>query len=94
VKLVQAKATCLSNISVFMVQLSDYRYPKFQGVSNITLHFPTNFGGDATRISFIGFQGEATQVDLRAFSFDEWVLNLMKVHPSHLVNVCMFYLGR
>lgn len=35
---------------------------KFQGVANLTLHFPTNLAGDGwTQISFIGFKGEATQ---------------------------------
>lgn len=38
------------------------RYSKFQGVGNITLHFPDNFGGDTTKIHYIGLKGEATQV--------------------------------
>jgi hypothetical protein len=38
------------------------RYAKFQGVSSLVLHFPENFGGDTTRISFIGLRGEATEV--------------------------------
>ena len=38
------------------------RYSKFQSVASITLHFPENFGGDATQIHYIGFKGEATQV--------------------------------
>ncbi|KAE9594562.1 hypothetical protein Lal_00037452 [Lupinus albus] len=38
------------------------RYSKFQSVANITLHFPDNFGGDTTKIHYIGFKGEATQL--------------------------------
>ncbi|KAF7817401.1 PITH domain-containing protein 1 [Senna tora] len=38
------------------------RYSKFQSVGNITLHFPENFGGDTTKIQYIGFKGEATQL--------------------------------
>ncbi|XP_078169093.1 PITH domain protein (DUF1000) isoform X2 [Carex rostrata] len=38
------------------------RYSKFQSVANLTLHFPNNFGGDTTRIYFIGLRGEATQL--------------------------------
>jgi hypothetical protein len=38
------------------------RYSKFQSVGNITLHFPDNFGGDTTKIHYIGLKGEATQV--------------------------------
>ncbi|KAM6600370.1 hypothetical protein CsatA_019979 [Cannabis sativa] len=37
-------------------------YSKFQSVGNITLHFPENFGGDASQIHYIGFKGEATQL--------------------------------
>lgn len=38
------------------------RYSKFQSVGNITLHFPENFGADTTKIHYIGFKGEATQL--------------------------------
>ncbi|KGN62400.1 PITH domain-containing protein 1 [Cucumis sativus] len=38
------------------------RYSKFQGVGNITLHFPDNYGGDTTQIHYIGLKGEATQL--------------------------------
>ncbi|KAJ4749900.1 PITH domain-containing protein 1 [Rhynchospora pubera] len=38
------------------------KYSKFQSVANLTLHFPANFGGDTTRIYFIGLRGEATQL--------------------------------
>ncbi|KAM0826710.1 hypothetical protein ACQ4PT_068681 [Festuca glaucescens] len=37
------------------------RYSRFQGVANLTLHFPDNFGGDTTKIYYIGLRGEATQ---------------------------------
>ncbi|KAL5728895.1 hypothetical protein ACHQM5_001922 [Ranunculus cassubicifolius] len=38
------------------------RYSKFQGVGNLTLHFPDNFGADTTKILYIGLKGEATQM--------------------------------
>ncbi|WCJ29570.1 PITH domain-containing protein 1 [Euphorbia peplus] len=38
------------------------RYAKFQGVASITLHFPDSFSGDISRIHYIGFKGEATQL--------------------------------
>ncbi|GMQ03632.1 hypothetical protein CsSME_00049371 [Camellia sinensis var. sinensis] len=38
------------------------KYSRFQGVGNLTLHFPENFGGDATQIHYIGLKGEATQL--------------------------------
>jgi hypothetical protein len=38
------------------------KYSRFQGVGNLTLHFPDNFGGDATQIHYIGLKGEATQL--------------------------------
>eukprot|EP00899_Mesostigma_viride_P015638 jgi/Mesvir1/24075/Mv10797-RA.1 len=39
------------------------RYAKFQGVGNVTLHFPSNVGGvDQTCIHYIGFKGESTQM--------------------------------
>ncbi|XP_065851550.1 uncharacterized protein [Euphorbia lathyris] len=38
------------------------RYAKFQGVASITLHFPDSFAGDISRIHYIGFKGEATQL--------------------------------
>lgn len=38
------------------------RYSKFQGVGNLSLHFPDNFGGDTSQIHYIGLKGEATQV--------------------------------
>lgn len=31
-------------------------------MGSITLHFPDSFGGDTTKIEYIGFKGEATQV--------------------------------
>ncbi|MCO5610152.1 hypothetical protein L7F22_064387 [Adiantum nelumboides] len=38
------------------------RYAKFQNVASLILQFPENFGAHTTRISFIGIQGEATQL--------------------------------
>ncbi|KAJ7542106.1 hypothetical protein O6H91_10G090100 [Diphasiastrum complanatum] len=38
------------------------RYARFQGIANLTLHFPVNCGGETTRIHYIGLRGEATQI--------------------------------
>jgi hypothetical protein len=38
------------------------KYAKFQGVASLTLHFPRNFGANATCIHYIGLRGEATQL--------------------------------
>ncbi|MCO5559060.1 hypothetical protein L7F22_012652 [Adiantum nelumboides] len=38
------------------------RYAKFQNVASLILQFPENFGAQTIRISFIGLQGEATQL--------------------------------
>eukprot|EP00250_Pteridium_aquilinum_P022703 c25583_g1_i1 orf=328-936(-) len=38
------------------------RYARFQSVASLILHFPENFGGETTAISFIGLKGEATQL--------------------------------
>ncbi|GAB2225606.1 hypothetical protein Droror1_Dr00006403 [Drosera rotundifolia] len=38
------------------------RYSRFQGVGNLTLHFPDNYGADATEIRYIGLKGEVTQL--------------------------------
>jgi hypothetical protein len=38
------------------------KYAKFQGVASVTLHFPQNFGADATRLHYIGFRGEVTKM--------------------------------
>ena len=35
------------------------RLAKFQSVASLTLHFPSNGGGDCTRIHFVGLRGEA-----------------------------------
>ncbi len=34
---------------------------KFNGVHSIDLHFPANYGADATTITFIGFRGEFSE---------------------------------
>ena len=34
----------------------------FSSVHHLTLHFPTNFGADNTKIYYIGLAGEFTQV--------------------------------
>ncbi|KAL2610889.1 hypothetical protein R1flu_022581 [Riccia fluitans] len=38
------------------------KFTRFQGVASLTLHFPLNFGADATEIQYIGLRGEATSV--------------------------------
>lgn len=45
-------------------QLAEYptRLTKFQNIRNLTLYFPENFGGDTTRIHYIGLKGEWTEI--------------------------------
>mmetsp|Transcript_63876 Transcript_63876/g.114046 ORF Transcript_63876/g.114046 Transcript_63876/m.114046 type:complete len:218 (-) Transcript_63876:55-708(-) len=38
------------------------KYSKFTSVCNVTLHFPSNFGGDITTLYFLGLKGETTSV--------------------------------
>nr|ABK26072.1 unknown [Picea sitchensis] len=38
------------------------KYSRFQGVANLTLHFPENFGAETTQIYYIGLRGEASQI--------------------------------
>lgn len=38
------------------------KYSRFQGVANLTLHFPENLGAETTQIYYIGLRGEATQI--------------------------------
>jgi len=38
------------------------KYSKFGSVSNVTLHFPANFGADCTALHFLGFKGETTSI--------------------------------
>ncbi len=35
---------------------------KFNGVRSLTLYFNRNFGGDTTKIYYIGLRGDATKV--------------------------------
>lgn len=62
------------------------RYAKFQGVASITLHFPENFGTDATRLHYIGFRGEATSVSFRSLSF--WI-RAMNCHWLLIISYLM-----
>ena len=60
----------------------------------IDLHIPTNFGADSTKIHFIGFKGEFTEV--RAMSanhiyaqrqhnhFDNWVVGMEGIAVEQL----------
>jgi hypothetical protein len=48
------------------------RYAKFQGVASLTLHFPRNFGANATCIHYIGLRGEATQVKINLLKPQEF----------------------
>ncbi|KAK9800242.1 hypothetical protein WJX73_004888 [Symbiochloris irregularis] len=48
----------------------DLEYPtqvsKFNGVHSLDLHFPDNFGADATQVNFIGLKGEFTEAKREA----------------------------
>ena len=41
----------------------------FSSVQHLTLHFPTNFGADNTKIYYIGLAGEFTQVRMTIWQF-------------------------
>ncbi|KAF9963144.1 hypothetical protein BGZ65_005579 [Modicella reniformis] len=45
-------------------QVAEYntRVARFNNVRNLTLYFSENFGGDTTKISFIGLKGEFSEV--------------------------------
>lgn len=34
---------------------------KFSSVTHLTIHFPSNFGEETTKVSYIGFRGEYTK---------------------------------
>jgi hypothetical protein len=38
------------------------RIAKFNNVNNLTIHFPTNFGSDTTKVFYIGLKGDFTEV--------------------------------
>lgn len=60
------------------------RYTKFQGVSSITFHFPSNFRrSDQLTLHFIGLRGEATKNRREAIgTFCYEVLPSAKDHKS------------
>jgi hypothetical protein len=45
---------------------------KFSNVQTLSLFFPSNFGAESTRIYFVGFKGEFTEVRGLRYS---WVLD-------------------
>lgn len=42
---------------------------KFNNVSQLCIHFPTNFGADATKVYYIGLRGDFMQVCPMIFSY-------------------------
>jgi hypothetical protein len=47
------------------------RVSKFANVQNLSLFFPSNFGSESTRIYFVGFKGEFTEVRLSPIIFPD-----------------------
>lgn len=39
-----------------------YRAARFNGVDTLTIHFPSSFGGDNTKIYYIGLKGDFHEV--------------------------------
>ena len=58
--------TKVEDDSLVIFSISFLRYfsqvVTFSSVHHLTLHFPTNFGADNTKIYYIGLAGEFTQV--------------------------------
>lgn len=83
----------LTSVALYVMFTSTFsglhhRYSRFQGVGNLTLHFPENFGGDATQIHYIGLKGEATQVISLNFCNSKWFIimdDLNDVLSSHWI---------
>ena len=48
-------------LGIFAIDCSS-QVVTFSSVHHLTLHFPTNFGADNTKIYYIGLAGEFTQV--------------------------------
>ena len=40
------------------------RVSRFNAVNSLTMHFPTNYGAETTRIYYIGLKGDFTEVAL------------------------------
>lgn len=51
----------------------------FSSVHHLTLHFPTNFGGDTTSIYYIGLKGEFSEAHHHGVTICEFLLNFKKV---------------
>jgi len=52
-----------SNICVFTDNLFVYfRIVRFSSVHHLTIHFPSNFGADNTKVYYIGLKGDFTEV--------------------------------
>ena len=45
-----------------LILISIFQVVTFSSVHHLTLHFPSNYGDDSTRIYYIGLAGEFTQV--------------------------------
>ena len=56
----------------------------FSSVHNLTLHFPTNFGADNTKIYYIGLAGEFTQVRLLLQLASSISTTIHTCHPLNL----------
>lgn len=51
---------CVHVCKIKFILLFIFRVVKFSSVHHLTIHFPTNFGAETTRIYYIGLRGEYT----------------------------------
>lgn len=64
-----------------------FRIAKFTNVNHLTLFFPSNFGGDHTRIHYIGLKGDFTQVRIKERRF----LYLMLLSDEKTGSACSIW---
>lgn len=53
--------TITSFLFLLFIPFLPFRVVKFSSVTHLTIHFPSNFGEETTKVSYIGFRGEYTK---------------------------------
>jgi hypothetical protein len=56
-------------VSLNKLDVYHFRVAKFPAVRNLTLFFPSNHGEAKSRIYFIGFKGEFSELKVRSMSY-------------------------